>query len=494
MLARRLSLTSVTWSRHQLVMRFALGELLFSTVHWYPDVDLLDLDRRYGRDFMERVHVHSALFEINKIASLRPGVLDLGPYSKHHTEALERLWSTVFHKVWAQWRYENDLPDARPPAWASTPVAAGAAPVRRDRDAGELLAFCGGGKDSLVSMKLLERGGVPFASFAYAASTYGATPPQLELIDRLQDRGAPRRRHRQITLDDFFDSPVLPLYGEELGVRTVTAAETPSSIFGALPLLLDRGYRSAVVGHEASANKGNLVWERTGEDVNHQWGKSLEAERLLDEYIRSELCEDTGVFSVLMPLHDVAIFSLLRRDEDALGATHSCNVKKPWCRRCPKCAYVWLGYRAHLSSEAVTAALPEDLLEVPENERFFHDMMGLGAHTPFECIGQIEESRLALLLCRARGLLGPRGRALAERLPPLDVPAVLDRFLRVDLDGSRLPADVAAAVAPQMREAVAEARARITGTLASPPDALTASRGTPAGSHAGGIVAPMSSC
>ncbi len=67
---RRLTLSSVTWSRHQLVMRFALDDLCFSTVYWYPDVDLLDLDRRYGRDFMERVHVHSALFEINKIASL----------------------------------------------------------------------------------------------------------------------------------------------------------------------------------------------------------------------------------------------------------------------------------------------------------------------------------------------------------------------------------------------------------------------------------------
>jgi hypothetical protein len=56
----------------------------------YPDVDLIDLDRRFGREFMGRIHIHSALFEINKIASLRPHVLDLGPYAHHHTEALER--------------------------------------------------------------------------------------------------------------------------------------------------------------------------------------------------------------------------------------------------------------------------------------------------------------------------------------------------------------------------------------------------------------------
>lgn len=465
MRARRLSLSSVTWSRHQLVMRFALDDLVFATTCWYPDIDLLDLDRRFGREFMERVHVHTALFEVNKIASLRPGALDLGPYAKHHTEALEGLWRTVFHNVWAQWRYENDLPDAEPPPWTSRPSAASASPCRLDTNAHEYLLFCGGGKDSLVSMKLLERGDVPFASLAYSSSVYGVASPQLQRIDRLLDQGVARRRHRTIVLDDFFDAPVLALYGESLGVRSVTAAETPSSIFGAMPILLARGYASAVLGNEASANTGNLVWEKTGEAVNHQWGKSLAAERLLDDYIRAELCADTGVFSVLMPLHDVVIFSLLRNDPGALPFAHSCNVSKPWCRRCAKCAYVWLGYRAHLPDALVTAIFPEDLLEVPENFAHFHDMMGLGAHTPFECIGQVEESRLALLLCRARGLLGPAGHALAARLPPLDVRAVLERLLAVNVERSRLPARVAAALTSPMRAAADEGRARILGLL-----------------------------
>jgi hypothetical protein len=464
---RRLRIDSVTWSRHQLVMRFGLDELCFTTVYWYPDVDLEGLERRFGHDFMERVFVHAALFEVNKIASLRPRTLDLGRYARHHTEALEGLWRKVFEKVWAQWRYENGLPDEPPPAWSSQPVAAHAAPCRRDREANEVLLFCGGGKDSLVSMKLLERGGIPFASFAYAASVYGPARPQFALLTRLLDQGAPRRRHRQIVLEDFFDAPVLDLFGDALGVHTVTAAETPGSVFGVLPVLLDRGYAYAVLGHEASANRGNLIWDRTGEDVNHQWGKSLEAEALLDDYLRAELIADVGVFSVLMPIHDVVIFELLRQDEAALPATHSCNVRKPWCLRCPKCAYVWLGCRAHLAAPLVEAVFPENLLEVPDNRAFFRDMVGLGAHTPFECIGQVEESRLALLLCRARGLLGPAGRALADALPPLDLEAMLGRFLHVDAERSRLPAPVADVVLPRMRGAAAAARARIVETLSS---------------------------
>jgi hypothetical protein len=463
--SRRLAIEPFAWSRHQLVMRFRLGELLFSTVYWYPGTDLLDLSIRFGRGFVERLFVHAALFEANKLASLRPSAIDLGPYAHHHTEALERLWNKVFRNVWAQWRHENDLPGEAPPPWVSRPVAASGSPVRRDRDAGRALLFCGGGKDSLVTMKLFERAGLPFASFAYASSHYGLAEPQLRLIDRLLDRAAGGPRERQIVIDDLAGAPVIELFGEALGVRTITAAETPSSIFGALPILLDRGYPHAVLGHERSANRGNLVWSATGEEVNHQWGKSLEAEALIDSYVRAELIEDVAVWSALMPLHDVLIFELLREDEGAFEATHSCNVHKPWCRRCPKCCYVWLSARAHLSDEIAPRVFGEDLLEVPDNHGFFRDMLGLGAHTPFECIGQIEESRLAIALCRARGLLGPAGRALADALPPLDVGAILDRFATAYPEEARLPGAIAAALTPRMQAAAKAARQRISATL-----------------------------
>jgi hypothetical protein len=218
-----------------------------------------------------------------------------------------------------------------------------------------------------------------------------------------------------------------------------------------------------VLGNEASANRGNLRWSATGEEVNHQWGKSLEAEALLDDYLRRELVPDLGMFSVLMPLHDVLIFELARLDERAVASTHSCNVRKPWCARCPKCAYVWLGLRAHLSRETVDGMFREDLLEVPENESHFRALCGLGEHTPFECVGRVEESRLALALCAARGLLGPRGNALFEALPK---PAVIPpEVLTAAMDHARIPRAFAARIAPSMHAAQSSARARIAATL-----------------------------
>ena len=45
------------WSRgrRQLSMRFAAGDLAFTTTLWYGDVDLFALEQRVGRDLMEKI-------------------------------------------------------------------------------------------------------------------------------------------------------------------------------------------------------------------------------------------------------------------------------------------------------------------------------------------------------------------------------------------------------------------------------------------------------
>jgi UDP-N-acetyl-alpha-D-muramoyl-L-alanyl-L-glutamate epimerase len=451
------SLTIETWSRsaRQLSFRFRLDDLAFTTSLWWSDVDLLALEARFGLPLLEKLYFHIAAFEANKLCSLRPDTFELGPFAHLWTPAFEELWLTVLEKVWAQWRYEHDLPAYRGPA-IKRGRAAEIAPARRPRhDGPETLAFCGGGKDSLVAMKLLERGGVPFASYGYSHSIYGAAAPQHALLDRLVDHTAAERRHRHWIHDDFLDAPVVGLEPER-GVRSVTAAETPASLFGALPLALAQGYRVLALAHERSANVGNLVWQRTGEEVNHQWGKSYEAERLLAEYVQAELA-DVEYTSVLQPVFDPVIFHLLNRDLAAVAATHSCNVQKPWCKRCAKCAYVWLGYMAYLPRETVDAIFGENLLDVPENQLFFRQMLGLEAHTPFECIGQIDEVRLAFELCRRKGVRGAAMDLYEAQARVTDVRALAARYLDV-ADVPTLPEAIAAAILPQLRAAADEAR------------------------------------
>jgi hypothetical protein len=435
----RMKLVDIERSRDRIAAVASIGaDLSFHVSVWYEDVDFTTLDS----ELMDRLAFHVAMFQLNALCSLRPTEIELGRYARFATPAFVELWRTVVHHVWAQWRWENDITD-EPPRFdaAGTSVA----PARVPEGPVELLAFSGGGKDSLVAVKLLERAGIPFATLGYSHSIYGPAAPQHALLDRVASRSARVRAERQWIYDDFLDSPVLQLR-PEFGVRTVTAAETPASVFAALPLALARGYRGLVVAHEAGANAANLVAD--GEPINHQWGKSWEAEQLLDGYVRRELLANVGYWSVLQPIHDELIFELLARDAELAPLTHSCNVAKPWCGACAKCAYVWLQMAAHLPASIVEATFSgADLGERPDNDRWFRELLGLAAHSPFECVGSPAEARLALAQLAARRPLGPRLAALAAEVGPIDI-AALAGPLRVVGSRHGMPAHVAAKILP----------------------------------------------
>jgi len=463
---RWLELEGVHARGRQLFLVANLDGQRFSTSIWYGDVHLERLAASVGQEAFERLAFHVAAFEINKLASLRPTHLSFGRWARFVTPSFVELWSTVLQKVWAQWRYEHVVPDWRGPELADPIVQrADLALDFLTEDRGEALLFFGGGKDSLVAAHLLERAELPYAAQSYAHSVYGRPDTQHALIDALLDRLAPLRRHKQWVSDDTFAAP-LPELLPDSDTRYVLAAETPSSIFAALPTVLTHGYRAMVLAHEFSANRGNLVWPLTGEEVNHQWGKSWHAESLIAHYIERELIPDFHWFSILQPLSDVLIFELLRDTGPRVLQTHSCNVQKPWCGRCAKCAYVALGYAAHLPEGVYESIFPMDVLDLPENELFFRQMIGLAEHTPFECIGEIDEARLALALAAARGRRARAVELFQREGGALDLDSVIERYATVHRSAPHgIPEVVARRVLPLMDQAEVAARARIRALL-----------------------------
>jgi hypothetical protein len=440
--------------RRQLSYAATVGDSRFTTSLWYDTVDFYDLEARYGPDVMRRIYFHIVAFDVNKLISLKPGAVDFGPLADQATDAFLALWSRIFEGVWAQWRYENDLPDYRGPALpAPEPDPTGPARLVSESDSPRSLAFCGGGKDSLVAMTVLEETGEAFDTLAYSHSIYGSHARQHALIGALVDTSPVRARHRIWIHDDFLTTmPVLALRPEP-GVSTITAAETPASAFASLPIAMMHGHRHLILAHEKSADRGNLRWARTGEEVNHQWGKSLEAERLLADYIRRRLVEDVAYFSILKPVHDPVIFSILRARPGAVRHTHSCNLEKPWCRRCAKCAYVWLHYCAWLPEDLVGSIFGENLFDAPGNAIWFRQLLGLEAHTPFECVGQAEESRLGFELARASGWRGRAMTMFSDQRPDRLASEDIERLFRVDREQHLLPAELHEVLEPLERHA-----------------------------------------
>lgn len=461
--ARILALEAISHSRHAAVFRYALGDLSFSTTCWYEGVDLHALAAAHPGDALPRLLFHVAVFDLAKLCSLRPDRLELGAYARFWTPALAELWRTVLREVWAQWRYEHDDPHYHGPSVDPAPTVdlgpiapAVAAPV-------DTLLFCGGGKDSLVAMRLLERAGLRFDSLGYASSIYGPAGEQHRLIDRLVERGSPRRHFRQWIADDFLDSPVTRLH-PELGATSLTAAETPCSLFAALPLALQHGHRGFSLAHERSADHGQVVWPRTGEHVNHQWGKSAAAERLLGRYIADHLIADLRYHSLIKPIYDLVIFGLLRRHPGDLAFTHSCNLRKPWCLRCPKCLYVWLGCAAFLPRDVVRQTFGSDaLLADPALAAGFRALLALDGRQPFECIGHPDEVRVYLAACAARGLCAPD--YLAPPPDPAALRAIVEQRTDVDFTATTIPPQFRGRLEPDLRAAARETREYLAATL-----------------------------
>jgi hypothetical protein len=419
-------------------MRYGVGDLRFSTTYWYDDVDFVDLEERYGEEFMRSVYFHLLAFEANKAASLAPSELDAGPYADLVTDSFWELWESLFRNVWGVWRYENDLPDYRLPRPAAIASAHAVSRVEVGDGREKLLMLCGGGKDSLVSMKLLERAGISYDTFVYSHSTYGRGQFQHDLIDGLVARCTPQGVHRGWVIDDALDAPIAAAY-PELGIRGIVAAETVSSYWTALPVALQHGFTDVALGITRSTDEHNLVWAETGEQINYLWGMSAQAECLLHDYVRSELVSNLTMFHLLRPVYDVNVFALLNLDRDAVAETHSCAQQKPWCCRCAKCIYVWMNYVAWLPAETVAACIEANLFDIQENRTMLGKMLGLESHKPTDCVGTVSEARLAFAMCRAKGVGGIIADDIDVSTLHAEAAATLDHYAPAARPGRTYP-------------------------------------------------------
>ena len=473
---RVLTVESVQAAGSQLSIRYSYDKHRFSLCYWY-DFDLASLDAIYGTEFAEKVYAHCAAFSVFHLCSLRPDVLNLGPCSRWHTAEFEHVWKEAWKGLSGQWRYENGLPCENPPRLASQPNLATTPAAEIDPKSGSptTLAFFGGGKDSLVMFELLCRAGITFSCVTYSHTIYGRTAVQQQLSDKVLQLLEPDNHHKLCILGDVLDSPVLESLGKQVGIRSFIESEGPASLFSSLPIALYYGYTGIAIGNERSSNVGNLVWDSTGEEINHQWGKSKQSEILFCEYIQQALISNLHYFSVLQPIYDAVIFSVAKSRMDVAIHTHSCNVVKPWCKRCPKCCYVWLMFMAYFPRDVVdTMFQGENLLDFPENETHYVQMLGLESFKPFECIGEIDEATLGFELCRRKGLQGNAmdiyERKVLHTLDQTTWAAIITKYTAVYTgESTNLPATVWKRLFPVLKQAGDEARSELEASLLKEP-------------------------
>jgi hypothetical protein len=264
------------------------------------------------------------------------------------------------------------------------------APVLRER----ALLPIGGGKDSLVSLQLLEAAGVDFTPFAV-----NPKGPILTSVDRIS--------RPPIYVTRTLDREMIRL-SKEPGYLTGHVPSTAiNSMIAALAALL-YSYDRIVLSNERSASEGNAIHD--GREVNHQYSKSLAFEQRLADTLAAATGGSLDYFSLLRPFSEARIAQLFARDDRFDRVFSSCNRNfrydghdgPLWCGKCPKCHFVFLILAPFMEKQRLISIFGQNLLANPENEASFRELTGLAGQKPWECVGEILEAAACLLALAQR--------------------------------------------------------------------------------------------
>jgi UDP-N-acetyl-alpha-D-muramoyl-L-alanyl-L-glutamate epimerase len=302
-------------------------------------------------------------------------------------EAAAAFVAAVYTKGLAEYAYRNDLPyvlDLAPEAPTGRPDPA--APL--DTADRRPLSPVGGGKDSIVTLEALRQAGFDPVPFSVNPNHVIESVNEASGLPAL----AARRRLDPVLFE-------LNAAGARNGHIPVTAI---NSLIAVATAAL-HGLGPVVMSNERSASDPNLIWN--GHEINHQWSKGIEAEALL----RAAVIEHAGLtepyFSLLRMLSELHIAQLFAQFTRYDSVVTSCNAafklhdpSARWCGHCPKCRFIFLAFAPFMPRTRLSAIFGADLLADPDQVPGYLELLGIDAHKPFECVGEVEESVVALEL------------------------------------------------------------------------------------------------
>src|SRR6185436_16352051 len=138
---------------------------------------------------------------------------------------------------------------------------------------------------------------------------------------------------------------------------------------------------------------------------NHQWSKGVAAEGLMRAAVTAHTGLTEPYFSLLRTLSELHIAQLFAGYTAYDDVVTSCNkafkLHDPtarWCGDCPKCRFVFLAMAPFMDRSRLTHIFGKDLFADPAQVPGYLELLGIDAHKPFECVGEVEESLVALTM------------------------------------------------------------------------------------------------
>ncbi len=332
-----------------------------------------------------------------------------------------QFWNAVYTLGLGEFFYRNQIDPTGRASFRESSGSDRRKPTVRPAD-GPSVLFWGGGKDSVVSHEILEAAGeahdllsVGRTDWEWVQRSAAVAGRSLHVVSRRLD-------------PKLLEMNAAGALNGHVPVNAILAAA------GTLVALLC-GRPAVIASNEASASFGNTAWH--GIDVNHQWSKSLEFERLFRGWLLRQLDGGPEYVSLLRPLSELRIVKAFATHPKYFDAVTSCNANfkqsgpaaRRFCLACPKCVFVSLMARPWLDDAAYHALFGGDALADPGNHSFVEELLGLRGTKPFECVGTPDETVAALHLALKHGRTIPHGIMTAftghvlPKYPELDATA-----------------------------------------------------------------------
>lgn len=249
------------------------------------------------------------------------------------------------------------------------------------------LVGIGGGKDSLVSVEILQN---------KTEMTTWSVGHKSQLEPLVQRIGLPH-----LWIERQWDPQLLDLNAQGAYNGHVPISALFASV-GTVAAVLS-GKRDVVVSNEYSANEETLQYK--GVEINHQYSKSSAFEESYQKVLGRLFGESVRYYSLLRPFSELRICEMFAATafEKYKDVFSSCNRafvhtsnEMSWCGECPKCAFVFLALTPFIERTELEKIWGKNLLLEPTLEPMYRQLLGIEGDKPLECVGEVKESRSAM--------------------------------------------------------------------------------------------------
>ncbi|MBE0639217.1 MAG: hypothetical protein IH598_11910 [Bacteroidales bacterium] len=248
-----------------------------------------------------------------------------------------------------------------------------------------VLVPVGGGKDSAVTLDLVDKGGFKVLPFIL-------NPRKASLET---SRAAGYAEQDIVVFYRTLDQELLRL--NENGFLN---GHTPFSALIAFITLLAAAMTNSshiALSNESSANEPTIP----GTNINHQYSKSILFEEDFRSYVNQYVSQSANYFSLLRPLNELQIGKIFSGLSHQFSHFKSCNAGSKtdsWCCKCSKCLFTWIILSPFIEENMLKSIFGANLMHDESLLPIFQQLTGIADEKPFECVGTIDEVNTALTM------------------------------------------------------------------------------------------------